>query len=88
MGFMKITQQTTDLAKSGRFVGLFSHSEQQRAAQTLTCQYASASNKGAGGRLADALAAGLQKPGRWGGKPMVSQKMIYTCGFSTVFVSL
>ena len=54
-------------------MGLFSHSDQQRAAQTLTCQYASASNKGAGGRLADALAAGLEKPG--GGKPMVSLEM-------------
>ena len=64
MGFMNITEETTDLAKSDRCVGLFSHSDQQRAAQTLTCQYASASNKGAGGRLADALAAGLEKPGR------------------------
>ena len=46
-------------AEKIRCVGLFSHSDQQRAAQTLTCQYASASNKGAGGRIADALAAGL-----------------------------
>eukprot|EP00438_Fugacium_kawagutii_P006291 Skav217362 [mRNA] locus=scaffold3931:54691:56983:- [translate_table: standard] len=29
-------------------VGLFSHSDQQRAAQTLTCQYPSIANKGAG----------------------------------------
>jgi len=44
-----------------RCVGLFSHSDQQRAAQTLTCQYASQPNKGAGGRLADALAGGSKK---------------------------
>ncbi len=43
-------------------MGLFSHSDQQRAAQTLTCQYASNPNKGAGGRLADALAAGRTSP--------------------------
>eukprot|EP00930_Biecheleria_cincta_P023533 TRINITY_DN16991_c0_g1_i1.p1 TRINITY_DN16991_c0_g1~~TRINITY_DN16991_c0_g1_i1.p1 ORF type:complete len:2142 (-),score=336.15 TRINITY_DN16991_c0_g1_i1:205-6630(-) len=39
--------------------GLFSHSDQQLAAQTLKCQAATTS-KGVGGRLADALAAGSQ----------------------------
>lgn len=41
--------------------GLFSHNDQQRAAETLTCQYGSAEFKGAGGRMADAVAAGTQK---------------------------
>jgi cullin-associated NEDD8-dissociated protein 1 len=38
-------------------VGLFSHSDQRTAAQTLKCQVAGTSPKGAGGRFADALAA-------------------------------
>jgi len=38
--------------------GLFSHIDQERAAQTLTCQTATPIYKGAGGRLADALAEG------------------------------
>ena len=37
--------------------GLFSHADQQRAAETLTCQYSTAEFKGAGGRMADAVAA-------------------------------
>jgi len=41
--------------------GLFSHNDQQRAAETLTCQYATAEFKGAGGRIADAVAAGSEK---------------------------
>ncbi|CAJ1332243.1 unnamed protein product [Effrenium voratum] len=41
-----------------RCQGLFSHADQQRAAETLTCQYATAEFKGAGGRMADAVAAG------------------------------
>lgn len=44
-----------------RCVGLFSHSDQQRAAQTLTCQSATSAMRGAGGRLADALASGSKK---------------------------
>ncbi|CAE6922516.1 unnamed protein product [Symbiodinium natans] len=44
-----------------RCIGLFSHSDQQRAAQTLTCQSPTAASKGAGGRLADALASGSKK---------------------------
>lgn len=36
--------------------GLFSHADQQRAAETLTCQYSTAEFKGAGGRIADAVA--------------------------------
>lgn len=32
--------------------GLFSHSDQQQAAQTLTCQYSGSAQKGAGGRIA------------------------------------
>jgi len=39
---------------------LFSHSDQQRSAQTLKCQSATASSRGAGGRMADALAGGPQ----------------------------
>ncbi|CAK9034473.1 unnamed protein product [Durusdinium trenchii] len=39
-----------------RCQGLFSHADQQRAAETLTCQYSSAEFKGAGGRIADAVA--------------------------------
>eukprot|EP00933_Yihiella_yeosuensis_P021713 TRINITY_DN1715_c0_g1_i2.p1 TRINITY_DN1715_c0_g1~~TRINITY_DN1715_c0_g1_i2.p1 ORF type:complete len:1866 (-),score=308.01 TRINITY_DN1715_c0_g1_i2:397-5517(-) len=52
----------TEFKKGGgaRCAGLFSHSDQQRAAQTLTCQSATASSKGAGGRIADALASGSQ----------------------------
>mmetsp|Transcript_97170 Transcript_97170/g.208410 ORF Transcript_97170/g.208410 Transcript_97170/m.208410 type:complete len:589 (-) Transcript_97170:194-1960(-) len=38
-------------------VGLFSHSDQQTAAQTLQCQVAGAGSKGVGGRIADALAS-------------------------------
>lgn len=52
-----------------RCVGLFSHSDQQRAAQTLTCQYASQPQKGAGGRLADALAGG--RTSTFGFRPVV-----------------
>jgi len=44
-----------------RCAGLFSHSDQQQAAQTLTCQSAASASKGAGGRIADALGAGSQK---------------------------
>jgi len=40
--------------------GLFSHSDQQNGAQTLKCQDLGTSAMGAGGRLADALAAGSQ----------------------------
>merc|ERR1712139_253604 len=36
-------------------VGLFSHSDQQTAAQTLKCQEPGASPRGSGGRIADAL---------------------------------
>mmetsp|Transcript_19992 Transcript_19992/g.37454 ORF Transcript_19992/g.37454 Transcript_19992/m.37454 type:complete len:323 (+) Transcript_19992:60-1028(+) len=44
--------------KGGRTcVGLFSHSDQKAAAQTLKCQIPGASPKGAGGRIGDALAA-------------------------------
>lgn len=39
-------------------VGLFSHIEQTNAVQTLQCQYPGNATKGAGGRLADALASG------------------------------
>eukprot|EP00931_Biecheleriopsis_adriatica_P030525 TRINITY_DN1799_c0_g1_i2.p1 TRINITY_DN1799_c0_g1~~TRINITY_DN1799_c0_g1_i2.p1 ORF type:complete len:1902 (+),score=314.24 TRINITY_DN1799_c0_g1_i2:62-5767(+) len=42
-------------------LGLFSHSHQQNAAQTLKCQTHGASPRGAGGRLADMLAAGTQQ---------------------------
>merc|ERR1739848_739327 len=38
-------------------VGLFSHSDQQTAAQTLKCQEPGASPRGSGGRIADALNA-------------------------------
>ncbi|CAK9019081.1 unnamed protein product [Durusdinium trenchii] len=44
-----------------RCTGLFSHSDQQQAAQTLTCQNSGSAQKGAGGRVADALASGSQK---------------------------
>jgi len=44
-----------------RCQGLFSHSDQVRGAQTLTCQYSSAEFKGAGGRMADAVASGSEK---------------------------
>jgi len=37
-------------------LGLFSHSHQQKAAQTLQCQVPGAAPKGVGGRMADALA--------------------------------
>jgi len=40
-----------------RCVGLYSHSDQQQASQTLQCQIAGASARGVGGRLGDALAA-------------------------------
>lgn len=38
--------------------GLFSHSDQSTAAQTLQCQVAGSSPKGSGGRMADALLRG------------------------------
>jgi len=38
-------------------VGFFSHSDQQNAAQTLKCQEMGTASRGAGGRVADALAA-------------------------------
>merc|ERR1712054_485791 len=38
-------------------VGLFSHSDQQSAAQTLKCQTPGASPRGSGGRIADALSS-------------------------------
>jgi len=41
--------------------GLFSHSDQQNAAQTLKCQELGSSARGAGGRVADSLAAGPQQ---------------------------
>merc|ERR1712151_191747 len=41
--------------------GLFSHSHQQTAAQTLQCQTKGSSPRGAGGRLADALSSGEQE---------------------------
>jgi cullin-associated NEDD8-dissociated protein 1 len=44
-----------------RCTGLFSHSDMQRAAQTLTCQSATAYLRGAGGRAADALASSGQR---------------------------
>jgi len=50
-------------AKGGtgeRCQGLFSHSDQQRGMQTLTCQYSNADFKGAGGRMADAVAGGSE----------------------------
>merc|ERR1719323_436264 len=40
-----------------RCFGLFSHSDQQNGAQTLRCQEMGTSARGAGGRIADALAA-------------------------------
>merc|ERR1719512_658390 len=38
--------------------GIFSHNDQQRAAQTLTCQEKSAPLQGMGGRIADQLMNG------------------------------
>merc|ERR1711985_152545 len=49
---------TKEQFKSGNkqsCVGLFSHSDQQAAAQTLKCQVPGASPRGTGGRIADAL---------------------------------
>eukprot|EP00931_Biecheleriopsis_adriatica_P014766 TRINITY_DN1167_c0_g1_i6.p1 TRINITY_DN1167_c0_g1~~TRINITY_DN1167_c0_g1_i6.p1 ORF type:complete len:1841 (-),score=350.18 TRINITY_DN1167_c0_g1_i6:148-5670(-) len=43
-----------------RCVGLFSHSDQQTAAQTLQCQTMGNSPRGVGGRIADALAAAAE----------------------------
>ena len=41
--------------------GLFSHSDQTEAAQTLKCQIRGSAPKGVGGRMADALSAGTQQ---------------------------
>jgi len=54
-----LTKEQYESGSRTHCVGLFSHSDQQLAAQTLKCQAATTS-KGVGGRLADALAAGSQ----------------------------
>ena len=47
-----LSKEQWDLGAGQRCTGLFSHSDQQQAAQTLTCQYSGSSQKGAGGRIA------------------------------------
>eukprot|EP00434_Breviolum_minutum_P034158 symbB.v1.2.030222.t2/scaffold3380.1/size79486/8 len=56
-----LSKDQWEIGTGQRCTGLFSHSDQQQAAQTLTCQYSGSSQKGAGGRIADALASGEQK---------------------------
>jgi cullin-associated NEDD8-dissociated protein 1 len=52
------TTRTTFQSGSARTcVGLFSHSDQVQAAQTLKCQIAGAAPRGVGGRMADVLAS-------------------------------
>jgi len=51
------TRQQFKKGGASTCVGLFSHSDQTQAAQTLQCQVAGAAPKGAGGRIADALAS-------------------------------
>jgi len=52
-----LTKQQFTRGGGSRCVGLFSHSDQVQAAQTLQCQTPGAAPKGAGGRIADAVAA-------------------------------
>jgi len=56
-----LSQNDFKSGNTDKCVGLFSHSHQQTAAQTLQCQTKGSSPRGAGGRLADALSAGEQK---------------------------
>jgi len=56
-----LSKDQWEIGTGQRCTGLFSHSDQQQAAQTLTCQYSGSAQKGAGGRIADALAAGNEK---------------------------
>merc|ERR1719183_2287104 len=51
------TKQQWEENTASTCVGLFSHSDQKTAAQTLKCQVAGSSPKGVGGRFADALSA-------------------------------
>merc|ERR1712232_17218 len=51
------TKQQWEEKTASTCVGLFSHSDQKTAAQTLKCQVAGSSPKGVGGRFADALSA-------------------------------
>jgi len=44
-----------------RCAGLFSHSDSRAGTQTLKCQQPGSAPRGAGGRIADALASGTQK---------------------------
>eukprot|EP00931_Biecheleriopsis_adriatica_P067095 TRINITY_DN4129_c0_g1_i1.p1 TRINITY_DN4129_c0_g1~~TRINITY_DN4129_c0_g1_i1.p1 ORF type:complete len:1919 (+),score=336.86 TRINITY_DN4129_c0_g1_i1:71-5827(+) len=53
-----LTREDWKKAGKARCVGLFSHSDQTDAAMTLECQTSGAGPKGAGGRIADALASG------------------------------
>merc|ERR1719343_624336 len=46
------------LGKKAMCTGLFSHNDQQRGAQTLTCEQKGAPLQGLGGRIADELASG------------------------------
>jgi len=50
-----VTKQEFKQGGAQSCVGLFSHSDQQAAAQTLKCQVPGASPRGTGGRIADAL---------------------------------
>eukprot|EP00969_Alexandrium_andersonii_P182976 8084909-Alexandrium_andersonii.AAC.1 len=56
-----VTMQQFKSGAKRRCFGLFSHSDQQNAAQTLRCQDLGTSAKGAGGRVADAVASGTKK---------------------------
>jgi len=50
-----VTKEQFRKGGAEKCVGLFSHSDQQTAAQTLKCQEPGASPRGSGGRIADAL---------------------------------
>eukprot|EP00931_Biecheleriopsis_adriatica_P083516 TRINITY_DN5709_c0_g1_i1.p1 TRINITY_DN5709_c0_g1~~TRINITY_DN5709_c0_g1_i1.p1 ORF type:complete len:1902 (+),score=308.18 TRINITY_DN5709_c0_g1_i1:193-5898(+) len=52
-----LTKEQFEAASGKQCAGLFSHSDQTIAAQTLQCQTSGSSPKGAGGRLADKLAS-------------------------------
>jgi uncharacterized protein (DUF1501 family) len=52
-----ITREQFKKGGAAKCVGLFSHSDQANAAQTLKCQITGSSPKGGGGRLADQLAS-------------------------------
>jgi len=73
------TKQQFKQGGASRCVGLFSHSDQAQAAQTLKCQVAGAAPKGAGGRIADALASSQYRTTSFS----VAGTAVWSQGFNT-----